>query len=76
MVYQINNAKDSTLLWNSLSLAREKETQEHLTIQPFYGADSLLYFSAYIWNKGKEPFDISDVEALLHTPKTKFSKKE
>lgn len=68
LVYQVNNAKDSTLLWQSVAIDQDKIIQDHLTIKPFQHADSLLYFSVHLWNKDKTPFEVSDIDALLHTP--------
>ncbi len=71
MVYEINNTQDSILLWESLSITEKELVQDHISFSPFHNKDSILYFSAYIWNKNQLPFEISDIEALLHTPKTK-----
>ncbi len=68
LVYQINNAKDSTLLSQSLAINQNKIIQDHISIKTFQHSDSLLYFSVYLWNKDKTPFEISDIDALLHTP--------
>ncbi len=74
LVYQVSNAKDSILLWKNLSVTEEEVTQNHISIPPFNNAEEKLYFSAYIWNQNKVNFEISNIDVLLHTPKTKSYK--
>jgi uncharacterized sulfatase len=65
IVFEIKNAQDSILSWNSLKLEEEKSYQAYFNYKAFENEGNLLFFSIYIWNQEKEKVFFKNVDVLL-----------
>ena len=66
-VLQINNAKDSAVLWQPFDIDLSKKVfQLHFLIQKLPVADKSFTVKAYFWNKNKENYKFINLKSAIY----------
>lgn len=69
VVYQLKTKNDSLLFWQGTDITESKKTFCIKTKIPKQkGADSVMYFTSYFWNKNKKEAKFKNLNISIHQP--------